>query len=138
MPACRSRRFRSGLPGFIPLIAFFMRSLLNVVVMVATVMHFTCGCCLHSSHACADDHDCCAEHDAAPTGDADHDCSGCTCTATVEADSADVVHVADLPSAALWLAEPLPANGLGKERPKDRGGPPLSIAGHPLHERLLV
>ena len=115
-----------------------MHSLLNVVVMVATVMHFTCGCCLHASHACADDHDCCAEHDAAPSGDADHDCGGCTCVATVEADSADLPPFPALPPMAVWLPVPMPASGLVKGRPKDRGGPPLSTASHPLHERLLV
>jgi len=115
-----------------------VRALVSVVVMIATVIHFTCGCCLHASHACADDHDCCAEHDAVPTGDASHDCSGCTCAATVEADAVDLLHFPALPPMALWLAEPLPADGHCKGRPKDRGGPPLSTASHPLHERLLV
>lgn len=115
-----------------------MRSLLRVVVMVATVMHLSCGCCLHVPHACADDHAGCAEHDAAPTGDVDHDCGGCTCAATVEADSSDLLQFPSLPPMALWLAEPPPASRHGKDRPKDRGGPPLANASHPLHERLLV
>ena len=115
-----------------------MRALVSVVVMIATVIHFTCGCCLHASHACADDHDCCAEHDAAPTGDAGHDCSGCTCAATVEGNPDDLPHPPALPPMTAWVAEPRPTDGHCKGRPKDRGGPPLSTASHPLHERLLV
>jgi|694.fasta_scaffold41923_2 hypothetical protein len=115
-----------------------VRSLVSIVVVIATVMHLTFGCCLHASHFCADDHDCCAEHDAAPTGDSHHDCSGCTCAATVEGDLDDLPQSPALPLMKLWVTEPLPATGCGKGRPKDRGGPPLSHASHPLHERLLV
>lgn len=115
-----------------------MRSLLNAVVMVATVMHFACGCCLHAAHDRADDHACCAEHDAAPSEDADHDCGGCTCAATVEADQADPLSHPDLPPTAFWMEDVLPVSGHGHGRPRDRGGPPPSNARHPLYERLLV
>jgi hypothetical protein len=115
-----------------------VRSLVCIVVMIVTVMHFMFGCCLHASHACADEHDCCTEHDTAPSSDFDHDCSGCTCAATVEGDSSDMVQPPAVPPSALWAPQPLPVSTHGKSRPKDRGGPPLSSGSHPLHERLLV
>ena len=118
-----------------------MRACVSVVVMVAVVIHFACGCCLHAAHFCADDHACCAEHDAAPTGDAHHDCSGCSCVATVDADPIDpldVLHSPALPAATWCVIQPLPEGSDSLVRPKDRGGPPLLPADNPLHERLLV
>lgn len=130
-----------GLPRFIPRTGFFVRSLLNVVVMVAVVIHFACGCCLHAAPFCADDRACCAEHDDAPAGDAHHAYSGCSCVATVDADPIDPISLLHSPSlsAVAWcVMEPLPAGADSLVRPKDRGGPPQLDASHPLHERLLV
>lgn len=115
-----------------------MRSLLDVLVIAATVMHFTFGCCGHPSHGCGDHHECGAEHEDAPVGDAGHDCAGCTCAATIEAHSSGLPHGPTLPPVALCFAEPLPAGGLDTFSPKDRGGPQPSNASHPLYERLLV
>lgn len=69
---------------------------------------------------------------------AGHDCTGCSCTASIEDDAAVRWPASAAPLVTAMADVGVSACVAGIDRARDRGGSPPPRDTHPLHERLLV